>query len=297
MGWCSNMAEDAARRPLRIGVAMKWVALRPEVDALTAAVSTDDRWSGASPSDLAALEFGLRLAEESGGSVTVATVGGDSSTSLLVDAIACGANRAIRIDPRLLDGEQPTSREVGAALARVFVDADLVVCGDWSLDRGSASVPVFMATALGIDAVCGVVRLDTERAHGDGPVLIAERRLDGGRRERLAVSTPAVVTVEGTVARIRRATLAGLLASQRATIEVIPETLRADETGWRLERTLPYRPPARVLDAPRADESPLQRVAQLMGVNTARTPPARLELDAEAAAQLIIERVRQFDES
>ncbi len=283
----------AEHRPLRIGVAMKWVNLRPDVDVLNATVTADDRWSGASPSDLAALEVGLQLAENTGGTTTVATVGGAASEPLLVDAIACGAVRAIRIDPRLGNGLQPISRDVGTALASVFADVDLVMCGDWSLDRGSASVPVFLASARGIDAACGLVTLEA----GTSGELLAERRLDGGRRERLSIMTPAVLSVEGSLARIRRASLAGLLASKSTTIDVVIHAMRADDKGCRLEKTSPYRPPARFLDAPHSSEPPLQRIAELMGVSTTRTPPARLELDAEAAADLIIERVRHFDAS
>ena len=50
----------------RIGVAIKFVPLRVEVNPLTGAVSADDRLSGASPADEAALEYGLRLAESLG---------------------------------------------------------------------------------------------------------------------------------------------------------------------------------------------------------------------------------------
>ena len=48
------------------------------------------------------------------------------------------------------------------------------------------------------------------------------RRLDGGRREVLAVPPPAVLSVEGAVARLRRASLPAELESRRAVIEVVP---------------------------------------------------------------------------
>ena len=59
----SDLAADRPTPPPRIGVAIKFVPLRVEVNPLTGAVSADDRLSGASPADEAALEFGLRLAE------------------------------------------------------------------------------------------------------------------------------------------------------------------------------------------------------------------------------------------
>ena len=47
----------------RVGVALKLAPGRPEVDALTGAVATDDRLAGPSDADLAALEWALRLAD------------------------------------------------------------------------------------------------------------------------------------------------------------------------------------------------------------------------------------------
>ncbi len=279
---------------------MKYVALRPDIDLLNATVITDDRWSGASPSDLAALEIALQIAQRLGGEVVVASVGPSEAEMLLRDALACGAGSALRIQAHA-DGQphddgyvQPNSRAVAESLARVFAGFDLVICGDWSLDRGSASVPVFLAAALGYDDACGLVRIDTENLE-PGSDLHAERRLDGGRRERLTISGPAVLSVEGSTARIRRASLSGVLAARSANIEVVTAVLPTHEPEIRFERTLAFRPPARHMSSPSSTNSPLSRVSELMGVSTNRTPPTRLELDPEAAADLIIERVRSFD--
>ncbi len=271
---------------------MKWVALRPDIDSLEGSVVTDQRWSGASPSDLAALELGLRIASKRGGSLTAATVGGSVAEPMLRQALECGANRAVRIDPKLPTGEQPTSQDVALALADAFADCDLVICGDWSLDRGSASVPVLVAVALGLDDACGLVRVDTD---SNDNALLVERRLDGGRRQTLAIRGRAVLTVEGSVARIRRASLSGVFAARTAPIHVVDIDLHTYQRGVRHDKTLPYRPPAPLYESPPSSDSPLRRVADLMGVNADRTPPARLELDADSAADLIIARVSTFD--
>jgi electron transfer flavoprotein beta subunit len=280
----------------RVGVAMKWVALRPEIDVLDATIASDDRWSGASPADLAALELGLRIAQQRGGSLTAATVGDATSEPLLRQALECGATRALRIDPKLRGNQQPTSQEVARALAVAFVDCDLVICGDWSLDRGSASVPVFLAAALGVDDACGLVKVDINMHGSNDDALVVERRLDGGRRQRMSIPGRAVLSVEGSAARIRRASLAGVFAARSASIDVIEiDGLLTQQRGVRHDKTMPYRPPAPRYDSPPSSDPPLRRVADLMGVNTDRTPPTRLELDADSAAELIIERVNSFN--
>ena len=95
-----------------IGVCMKWVALRPDVDAVAATVMSDDRFAGASASDRAALEWALRLAERRGATVTVVSVGPAGAEQLLREALACGAHRGVRVDSGLPADRQPTSRAV-----------------------------------------------------------------------------------------------------------------------------------------------------------------------------------------
>ena len=74
-------------------VCLKWVDLRPEVDPLTGEVSSDARFSGAGPVDLAALEWGLRFAERLGGTVSVATVGPPEADPMLRSGMALTVGR------------------------------------------------------------------------------------------------------------------------------------------------------------------------------------------------------------
>ena len=90
----------------------------------------------------------------------------------------------------------------------------LVVCGDYSADRGSGTVPAALAALTGLPQALGLVSAVLAEPAADGvdgsssPARIrVQRRLDGARREELLVSPPAVVSVEGSVARLRRAPL------------------------------------------------------------------------------------------
>ena len=94
-----------------------------------------------------------------------------------------------------------------------------MVCGDVSADRGSGSVPAFVAAELGVAQALGLVERRPATATAARRVT---RRLDGGRREVLAVTAPAVLSVEGAVARLRRASLPAELAARTAPIEVVP---------------------------------------------------------------------------
>ena len=118
---------------MNVLVCWKWVA--PD---------DDDRWAGVSAADEAALEVGAHSWRGDAGadaSVTVATVGPPAAEAALRGAVARGADRAVRVDsPRDL-----RSDAVAGALAPLAAGCTWVLCGDYSLDRGSGSVPALIA--------------------------------------------------------------------------------------------------------------------------------------------------------
>ena len=95
----------------------------------------------------------------------------------------------------------------------------LVLCGDRSADRGTGALPAFLAHELGAAQALGLVSLEADPASADaGRAVLAQRRLDGGWRERLTVPLPAVCSVEGAGVRLRRASLEGALAAAGSAV-------------------------------------------------------------------------------
>ena len=271
-----------------VAVAQKWVDHRPEVDPLTGAVRTDPRTSGASAADQSALEWALRAAEAWGRQLLVASAGPPDADAMLREALAAGADRAVRVD--LPAGA--SSEDVAAGLASVVAGAALVLCGDWSLDRGSGSVPAFLAGRLGAAQALGCTALDLDRSR-PGQVR-AVRRLDGGRRECLVVPPPGVVSVEGGTARLRRAPLDGVLRARRAVVEVVAPARLGHEPPAEPVRRRPYRPRARALPPPPSELDARQRILTLTGALAERHPPQLLVLDPAAAADRIVEQLRTW---
>jgi electron transfer flavoprotein alpha/beta subunit len=153
---------------------------------------------------------------------------------MLLDAVACGADRVVRIDP-VLEGEQASSIEVARALAAAFAGAAMVFCGDWSLDRGSGSVPALLSHFMGIDQALGVVAVRMPAGEG-GDQFEVERRLDGGRREGLRVLGPSVISVEGAAASLRRAKIANVVKATSAVVEVLTRQMESAVPGITVER-------------------------------------------------------------
>jgi electron transfer flavoprotein beta subunit len=269
----------SARRPL-IGAALKWQPLRLEVDHLTGAVTLDEGFMGASAADLAALEWALRLAEAWEGEVVAACAGPAGADAMLRDALAAGAARAVRCELR---GSSP-SAAVAAALAQVFDGFDVIVCGDHSRDRGSGSVPALLAAELGAAQALGLVKLEP----GEASSIRAERRLDGGRRERLRVRPPSVLSVEGATARLRRAPLWGVLRAGHLEVERVDVASKARDGAPARGRLRPYRPRARALDPPDPELPARERILKLTGALATRGGRQVVRGEpAEAAEQLL----------
>jgi electron transfer flavoprotein beta subunit len=258
---------------------LKWVDPQPTVDPLTGAVRADPRTAGASAADEAALEWALRH----GDSVTVMTAGPAGATPMLRDALAAGADHARRVD---LDVGLDSATVAAALVDAMPSDVQLVLCGAWSLDRGSGSVPAFIAARLGFAQGLGLTTVAF-----DGAGARAERRLDRGRRERLSVPFPAVLSVEGTSARLRRSPLDRVVGAREASIEV--STPIGVGPARKPAKVGPYRPRPRALPAP-AGTSARERIVALTGVLTDREPPQRLVLDPPAAADRIIAQLRSW---
>ncbi len=243
-------------------------------------VGEDARWGGVSDADRAALEIALRLAGATGDAVTVVTVGPAEAEYGLRQALAAGAAAATRVDaPADL-----ASAAVAEAIAAVAAGASWVVCGDQSSDRGTGAVPAFVAAELDVAQALGLVDV----AAGAGGVR-GTRRLDGGRREVLDVIAPAVLSVEGAVARLRRASLPAELAAAHATIPVVPGPDGPVEVA---DAVAPYRPRARRLPAPAGDA--LTRVRLLTDAGEHATPAHTeiVTLDPPAAATTILATLR-----
>lgn len=285
------MSEHAATSPTVVAC-VNWVDLHPEVDPLSASVHTDARRGGFTDSDKAAVEVALTAAAERSAEVVLVSVAPAAADAALAELAASGASRALRVDGDSTLGASSVGRALAEAIAALG-EVTLVVCGDSGAEWGSGSVPGFIAHHLGVAQALGVVELPGLGAggHGEGS-FEAVRRLDGGRREVLEIAGPAVISVEGAVARLRRAPLGAVMAWRRRGIEAVSATA-ATPSGFVVEGTAPIRPRARTLAAPHGDRA-LDRIVELTGALVERTPPRTVEAEPAEAAAAIVEQLRSW---
>jgi electron transfer flavoprotein beta subunit len=280
---------------MTIVVCWKWVSLEG-----------DARWAGVSHADRAALETALVLAEVLGDDVVAVALGPPDADLVLREAIAAGAARGIRIDAPADLRSDAVARALAGAITSTVDGPSWILCGDYSLDRGSGSVPAVLAAQLGAAQALGLVQvdpgsidpgqidtgsIDTGQIDEPGrPAVRAVRRLDAGRREVLSIAAPAVLSVEGSVARLRRAPLAAGLAARNAPITVVPGPPAPRDTP---SETRPYRPRARVLPPPPGDDA-LGRVRAITAAGASVSHGETVTLEPAEAAARIMQALRDW---
>ncbi len=163
------------------------------------------------PYDEFAIEEALKTKESLGGEVVILSVGNDANKETIRKALAMGADSAV-----LLKSENELdSVSVAKALAEEIKaqEANLVFFGKQSVDYDNSIVGQLTAEMLGYNCVSVVVNFKL-----DGEKITAEREIEGGR-EVVETSLPAVVTAQKGLNEPRYASLKGIMAAKRKTIE------------------------------------------------------------------------------
>ena len=166
-------------------------------------------------SDGYALEEALRLKEKHGGEVVVCSLGPQRVKSVIKDALARGADRAIHIvasDDTAHLGPYAAAKVLSEAIKDE--QADLVLTGLQSDDNGFAQTGVILAELLGLPHATIVIEVD---ASGEG--LRVKRELESGWYQWYAMTRPALLTIQSGISQIRYATLKGIMAAKKKEIK------------------------------------------------------------------------------
>ena len=167
------------------------------------------------PYDEFAIEQALAIREKQGaGEVVVASLGGAGIQTTLRNALAMGADRALHLRAdRPLD-----SLAVARALAAEIgpLKPDVVWLGRQAVDDDAAQVGPMLAELLELPCVTVVAHFEL-----DGSKAVVEREIEGGR-EVLEVTLPAVFTTDKGLNQPRYASLKGIMAAKKKTIDEKP---------------------------------------------------------------------------
>ncbi|MDQ3254404.1 MAG: electron transfer flavoprotein subunit beta/FixA family protein [Acidobacteriota bacterium] len=209
---------------LRINKAATWI----EEGDLTYEVNESDGY---------ALEEALRLKEKLGGEVIVCSMGPARVKSVIKDALARGADRAIHVVGDELAHIGPFAAATILAEAIKGEQADLVLTGLQSDDYGFAQTGVILAELLGMPHATIVIEVDAS-----GEQLRVKRELENGWYQWYTMPRPALLTIQSGISQIRYATLKGIMAAKKKEIREVTPASAAPNNGSHQRVTKIYFP-------------------------------------------------------
>jgi electron transfer flavoprotein beta subunit len=132
------------------------------------------------PFDRNALEEGVRLKEQHGGTVTVISMGPPQAEAVLREAVACGADEAVLVSDRAFAGADTwaTTYTLGKAIEKIG-PFDLIICGKQAIDGDTAQVGPGLAKRLNIPYVSYVRKISGV----ENEFLSVHRLMDDGYDE------------------------------------------------------------------------------------------------------------------
>jgi len=178
--------------------------------------TTDIKWE-INPYDEYALEEALRLKDNKVATeVVVFTVGDAGTEPKIREALARGADRAVRLDDAAFAGSDSlgVARILTAALAKEGVQ--IVLCGKQAADDDNAQVPAMVAELLGWAQV-----LVVDQAEYKGDTVRAWRVAGGGARDIVEAKFPVVMSCDKGLNEPRYASLRGIMMAKKKKIDVL----------------------------------------------------------------------------
>ena len=163
--------------------------------------------------DAYALEEALRLREKHSGEVVVCSAGPARVQTVIREALARGADRAIHVQDDSLGAAD--AFVIADALAAAMKDEkfDLVLTGLQSDDQGHGQTGVILAERLGIPSSTIIMDVRIENN-----ALRVKRELEGGWFQWIAMPLPALLTIQSGINQLRYATLKGIMAAKKKEI-------------------------------------------------------------------------------
>lgn len=204
-------------------------------------ISSDEKWINeadvamqTNESDGYALEEALRIKEAKGeGEVVVCTLGAASAKTVIKDALARGADRAIHV---ITDNANKLSPyQIASAIADAIRDenADLIFTGLQSDDASYGQTGVILAELLGIPHGTLIIEVDRSSL---GESLRIKRELESGWYQWFTYKLPALMTIQSGISQIRYASLKGIMAAKKKEVKDVTAVVGDFASAQQIEK-------------------------------------------------------------
>lgn len=204
-------------------------------------IAGDEKWINeadisqqTNESDGYALEEALRTVEAKGeGEVVVCTLGPQTAKTVIKDALARGADRAIHVV--VDDSKSLSPYQIAKAIADAIREenADLVFTGLQSDDASHGQTGVILAELLGIPHATIVIEVDRASL---GDSLRVKRELESGWYQWFTYKLPSLLTIQSGISQIRYASLKGIMAAKKKEIRDVTPTIEAFASASKVEK-------------------------------------------------------------
>ncbi len=185
------------------------VRINPETNTLM----RDGVPSIINPYDMHALEAGLQMREQTGGTVTAVTMGPPQAEAALREAISMGVDSAVLLTDRAFAGADTWATAYTLAKAVEHLGADIIICGKQAIDGDTAQVGPEMAEFLAIPHISYVRKIEKV---GNGKIVV-QRLMDDGY-DLIESALPVLLTVVKELNTPRMPSLKGKMAAKKADI-------------------------------------------------------------------------------
>ena len=167
------------------------------------------------PYDEFAVEQAVQFKEAEGGKVTLLSLFSENNSidTDLRKMLAIGADEIVVLRQEGYRGDKPLANAKVLSDAIKELDVDLVLCGIQGIDYYQAATGTMVAQMLGMPNISGVTSLE----YNSG-TLKAKRQIEGGLQT-VETSTPAVITCQKDMTKVRFPALKDIMMSKRKPFE------------------------------------------------------------------------------
>ena len=206
----------------------------PNLDGVTPVTNAFDTY---------ALEMATRFKEANGGSITVATIGGDGAVASIKECLAVGGDKGFLIKCDDVDALDAAAKATLMANAVPKLEElagakfDIIFTGKEATDYAGGITGVTLAAKLGVGVMTDVIAVDP----ADGGVDVKQMTESGYNVAGLA--TPCVVTIQKPDYDPRYPTIKSKMKARKAEVPVIAASDLGDAPS--LTKVLGQREPAK----------------------------------------------------
>lgn len=168
------------------------------------------------PYDEYAVEEALKIKGKYGGKVTILCLGPERSIEAIRTALAMGADDAVLLNDPAFEGGDSYTTALVLSKALSQIEYDIILTGKQAVDLDCSQVYGGLAEFLNLPYVSIVVGLEL---FPDQKKALAKRETEGGEKELIEVSLPAVFACQKDLNTPRYASLPGIMKAKKKEIK------------------------------------------------------------------------------